>query len=400
MDNTRDCVIVVPELARWSNDFKILSSYLTDSGWQVEIFFPEQKKYKKDWALDDVQKQTIATVQPALTSALPITTRLGRPSVWDLLRTVRVAAYETWRRDDLFILWSAFSLIIFGPWVRILNRKALYLVTGLGATFGRRHIGSLRTKLICLLYRFLFSSNRARVIVHNKEDKQELIEKTGVSAEQVFVTGGCGVDPLEYDFDPTPTVFPERPVILVPSRILRDKGSLEAAEASSILTQRGIKHRMIFTHEPWFGREDSITEAELKQVESYPDVEFIGFQKNMIDVYHAADVVCIPSWYREGLQTSMLETSAAGVPFVACDNVGVRDYVRPSVDALIAQPRDAVSLANKLEELLLNPKMADQLRHSARQRLLDGFTSKHMLEITIKALSELDERIKPVSYDS
>jgi len=281
--------------------------------------------------------------------------------------------------------------------VRLFNRNCLYLVTGLGTQFTQRRQGTLKLKLTCLLYRFLFSSDSAMVIVHNKEDKQELVEKTRVAPQRVFVTGGCGVDPDDYEFDPEPITFPEKPVIIVPSRILRDKGSLEAAEASSILTQRGIKHRMHFTSDLWFGREDSITEAELKQAESYPDVEFIGFQKDMLEVYRSADVVCIPSWYREGLQTALLEASAAGVPIVACDNIGVRDFIRPSVDALVAKPRNAKSLADKLEELLRNPKEADRLRKSARTRLLGGFTSNHMLDVTTRVLAELDPRVKPSS---
>lgn len=395
------CVIVVPSLARWVTDFNAVSSYLADNGWRTEILFPDQKGHRKGWGSEESMKKAAASLHPAVTTRpLRMTTRPVQPSVRDSFITFCIAASETRKHDKLFILWSAFGLILFGPWVRIFNRNSLYMVTGLGSLFGRRRRGTLKLRLTCWLYRFLFSSDRAMVIVHNQEDKQELVEKTGVEAQRVFVTGGCGVDPHDYDFDPEPIAFPERPVIIVPSRILRDKGTLEAAEASSILTQRGIKHRMLFTSNIWFGREDSITEAELKQAESYPDVEFIGFQKDMIEVYRSANVVCIPSWYREGLQTALLEASAAGVPIVACDNIGVRDFIRPSVDALVAKPRNAKSLANKLEELLLNPTEADRLRKSARSRLLGGFTRNHMLDITTRALAELDSRVKPSSCAS
>ena len=395
---TGHCLIVIPSLARWVSDFNVVSSYLADNGWNIEILFPDERGHRKGWASEETMKKAAASLHPALTTRpLRITTRPVKPSIWDSFITFCIAASEARKRDKLFILWSAFGLILFGPWVRLFNRNCLYLVTGLGTQFTQRRQGTLKLKLTCLLYRFLFSSDSAMVIVHNKEDKQELVEKTRVAPQRVFVTGGCGVDPDDYEFDPEPITFPEKPVIIVPSRILRDKGSLEAAEASSILTQRGIKHRMHFTSDLWFGREDSITEAELKQAESYPDVEFIGFQKDMLEVYRSADVVCIPSWYREGLQTALLEASAAGVPIVACDNIGVRDFIRPSVDALVAKPRNAKSLADKLEELLRNPKEADRLRKSARTRLLGGFTSNHMLDVTTRVLAELDPRVKPSS---
>ena len=190
-----------------------------------------------------------------------------------------------------------------------------------------------------------------------------------------------------------PTKFPLRPIIVVPSRILRDKGTLDAAYASQILSKRGVAHEMQFTCEPWLDRKDSITEDELNEVKSFPDVKFVGFQSIIQDMYAKSDVVCLPSWYREGLQTAILESSAAGVPLVVCNNVGVRDFVRPNIDAIVAEPRNPESLADALEQMLSNEKAADEMRVNAHQRFLSGFTSKHMLAITSRALAELDSDI-------
>lgn len=382
------CAIVVPVLPRWVTDFNVVSSSLTDAGWDVEIFYPKPSRSKSGWESHDTVCDAKFELNPLIkTTEMPLQLHVKQFQVLSWIRSIVQAMSAARKRQyDYFILWSAMPTALWGPWLRLFGCNALFLITGLGRNFGHTRRGGLRHKFVCMLYRFILSGKTSRIIVHNKEDKQELVNSVKVDANRITVTGGCGVDPSKFSFNHTRLRFSDRPTILVPSRILRDKGTLDAARASKILSNRNFRHRMVFTSHPVIGRGDALNADELAEAKSAPDVEFIGYQKDIRSSYRSADIVCLPSWYREGLQTAILEAAAMGKPMVVCDNVGVRDFVRPKVDALVVPPRSPEALADKIEEMLSSPEAAEEMRVNARDRFLTGFTKAHMLAVTQKVI--------------
>jgi glycosyltransferase involved in cell wall biosynthesis len=384
------CVIVVPVLPRWITDFGALSTALAGLGWKVRIFHSSPNDLRSGWDSRDTINEARAALPPGVeTCEMPIRLHIRgfAPAAmlraeWQAARTARAC------RKDYFIIWSALPTALWGPWLRLFGCDALYLITGLGRNFGHFRRGTLRHRLTCLLYRFVLGGRRSRIIVHNTEDKQELVTSAGVSPERIFVTGGCGVDPDEFSFDQTPVEFTARPTILVPSRLLRDKGIIEAAHASRILSERGVRHRMVFTSHPVVGRDDALTPEELDEARSAPDVEFVGYQKDMKVCFREAEIVCLPSWYREGLQTAILEAAALGKPLVVCDNVGVRDFFRGDTSGVIVEPRAPAALAGGLQAMLADAGRAEAMRRNAHARLLSGFTKQHMVEITLAVIDD------------
>jgi glycosyltransferase involved in cell wall biosynthesis len=377
-----DIVIVVASLPKW------ISSALAAEGHGVELLYPtDNGRADSGWDSGSAIAAAQRELHPAIIRRRMAFSRNAGPlRLLQLIRLGGLAMRCALRGAGLFILWSAFPVLIFGPPIRLLNRPSLYLVTGLGMHFADRYRGGWRHRLVCGIYRFLFSSPRALVIVHNREDKAELVTATGVAPERVIVTGGCGVDPTLYPYRDC-ALLGREPVILVPSRLLRDKGIMDAARASAMLSARGVAHRMLFTSNPVAGRGDALSAAELDEAARAPGVEFTGFRDQIRDLYAEADVVCIPSWYREGLQTAILEAAAAGCPVVACDNVGVRDFLRPGMDAVVVPPRDPEALADALVRMLGDAALAERMRASAHARMLAGFTQQHMLETTMRALT-------------
>jgi glycosyltransferase involved in cell wall biosynthesis len=318
---------------------------------------------------------------------LPYSWRNGQLSILGAVRgMLKATALAMFNKYALFILWSALPIVVFGPVLRLLNRPTAYMVTGLGGAFSERNKGRLIFRVLCVVYRLVLSGPRSVVIVHNWEDRNILAKLADVDPNRIIVTGGCGVDPDEYPYrgvrEPSAV-----PTILVPGRLLKEKGIIDAAAASGILSARGVRHRMVFTHVRVTGRAEALTEQEFETASSQPDVHFIGYQQSIHELYAETDVVCVPSWYREGLQTALVEAAATGCPIVVCDNVGVRDFIRPEMDGIIAPSRDPAALADCLERMLGNPAMADGMQRSAYRRFLDGFTKRHMLNLTFDAFA-------------
>ncbi len=65
-----------------------------------------------------------------------------------------------------------------------------------------------------------------------------------------------------------------------------------------------------------------------------------------------ADIVSLPSFYREGVPRSLLEGLAMGKPIVTTHTAGCREVVRDGVNGYLVPPRDARAFAEKLRTLM------------------------------------------------
>lgn len=62
-----------------------------------------------------------------------------------------------------------------------------------------------------------------------------------------------------------------------------------------------------------------------------------GYRNDVVDFYHAADIYCLPS-IREGLNVSIMEAMASGLP-VVCGNIrGNKDMIDPGKGGLLCDP--------------------------------------------------------------
>ena len=101
------------------------------------------------------------------------------------------------------------------------------------------------------------------------------------------------------------------------------------------------------------------------------DVCFFGYQRKMRDYYGAADVTVFPS-IREGLGMSALESLAMGVPVIAADNRGTREYMSDGVNGYVCAPRDVDSFASGIRKIMEmtedeRKKMAERCTGSVRK---------------------------------
>jgi glycosyltransferase involved in cell wall biosynthesis len=295
--------------------------------------------------------------------------------------------------EGIFMLWHMVIIVAMGVPLRLMNRKCLFMVTGLGSVLGGKSRTFKWQRAIALpIYRFLFSGKNSRVLTHNTDDKQFLVERTGADPSKIVVTPGCGVDPAVFPFfEEMPANDP--PVILVPARLIHQKGIVDACAASRMLDDRGIRHKMWLTGglEPFYPQL-SISAAELEELKrSTMSALFIGYAKSLVPIYRQCDIVCYPTRYPEGLPTVLVEAAACGRPVVTTDNVGCRDITADGQTGLVAPVNDPVALADALERLIRDVPLRDRLRRNAYARFRDEFTKDIVLQRTLAAFESLGD---------
>lgn len=218
---------------------------------------------------------------------------------------------------------------------------------GLGYTFTEERIKVLRWGLkLCL--KAMVKLSRSLVLVQNHDDQEQLVSEGIVSAGRTRVIAGSGIDLRTYPVQAPPAGVP---IVVLPARMLWDKGIGEFVEAARHLRNKGVNARFALV-----GRRDddnpaSIRQSVLKAWAEEGFVEWWGHRDDMPAVYQTASLVVLPS-YREGLPKVLLEAAASGRATVTTDVPGCRDVVRQNENGLVVPSKSWKALADAIECLI------------------------------------------------
>ena len=91
--------------------------------------------------------------------------------------------------------------------------------------------------------------------------------------------------------------------------------------------------------------------------------------------YALARVFAMTSAY-EGIPRVLMEASAAGLPLIGFDRVGVADVIADGETGYLIPEGDLNDMAQRLVELLENPQTAQQMGQAARQYGYDRFSAE------------------------
>jgi glycosyltransferase involved in cell wall biosynthesis len=163
----------------------------------------------------------------------------------------------------------------------------------------------------------------------------------------------------------------------------------EFMQAAKILKSEGIEARFALVGEP--DRENPAA-ATGDEVASYVEagiVEHWGWRGDIPQVLSAARIVCLPTFYGEGLPKSLLEAAASARAIVATDVPGCREIVRPRQNGWLVPPRDAVALAGALREAITRPDLCDLYGAEGRRIVEREFSLDAVIGETLDVYREL-----------
>ncbi len=246
----------------------------------------------------------------------------------------------------------------------------LYAVSGMGSVFvGRGRRTALLRTMARWLYRRALGHRNARVLVQNGHDRDSL-EQMGAVRDATLIPGS-GVDLSE--FRPQPE-GDGPPLVLLPARMLAEKGVEEFVEAARLLRRRGVSARFQLAGGLDPGNPSAIPESRLRDWHASGHVEWLGHCEDMPRLLADCHIVCLPSYYGEGMPKSLLEAAAAGRAVVTTDHPGCRDAVLPGESAVLVPPRDAVALADALEALVNDPERRLRMGQAGRRLAEERFS--------------------------
>ncbi len=219
----------------------------------------------------------------------------------------------------------------------------------------------------------------AAVITVSEANASYIAAKFGVPRRHIRVIP-CGVDTsyfhppqdrLARESDAKPDAPESPPLIVCVARHEPVKNLGLLLEACAALRDRGVKFRCVLVGDGPCRDELESTRWRLR-LETRVEMPGAALQAAVLAWWQRGHVAALSS-DSEAMPVSLMEAAACGVPAVATRVGGIPELIDHEVTGLLTPPGNASALADSLERLLVNRRLARQMGNAARRRAEEKF---------------------------
>ena len=269
-------------------------------------------------------------------------------------------------KPDLVFNYTVKPNIYGGIAARIKGIPSVAMAPGLGYVFSRKGaMGALLRKF------YVWGLGLAKtVFVLNCSDRECLIKEGLKQDKIVLLKGGEGVNLNRFPFTEGTYLHPR---FLMISRLLYDKGYREfvsvAEKVKALYPDVRFEIAGTINEQNPAGVPKSVVDADVKS----GHIRYLGYIENIEKELSDPDtVVVLPSYYREGMNRSLMEACACGRPIITTNLPGLKELVIKGENGFLVEPRNVDALYEKIIAFLEMP---------AGQRVQMGLESRRVAEI-------------------
>lgn len=273
-----------------------------------------------------------------------------------------------------------------------LGIPCINMITGLGSTF-------IKDDWITRIAQRLYRQSKLWphvVFFQNPDDQSLFVDRGLVSPRAAQRLPGSGVDLEHFSVSELPRS--ERPIFLLISRLLWDKGIGEFVQAARMVKESRPTVRFAILG-PRMGTAPSAVPAEL--LSSWcreGTVEYFGETADVRPFIRDATCIVLPSFYREGIPRSLLEAAAMGRPVITTDTPGCRDAVEHGVTGFLCRAKDTADLARKITDLALLPHDARaEMGRLGHMKMKGSFDHRIVIKKYLTAIDQILGRWAPAT---
>ncbi len=248
-------------------------------------------------------------------------------------------------------------------------------------------------RLVCLLGKGLISPRwqwpqQMRVVFNSRLNQTNALVK-GVPVENSTVIHS-GVDTDTFKFRERKNLN-EPLTIIVPGRIERRKGQLDAIKLLKELLDAGIDTRLKLVGA---GCSDSYAEEILKYTKEHGlqdklELKPMLSHKELVEEYHSADICFFPSYQTIGFSRVPLEAMACGCIVITYGNEGSDEVIVQGKNGFLLEQGNIPQVAEWIRKLLTSPALAQEVLSNARNDIV----ARYSLKQYILAIEEQTHRV-------
>lgn len=264
-------------------------------------------------------------------------------------------------------------------------------LVGLAQVFRSPKIPVLRTRHISapvsnnITSRWLYLQSASHIVTTGEKLRLDLISRLGAESGKI-TSIPTGVDLNRFNRESARSrqimrselELPQDAIVIGIAATIRSwKGHDYLLEAFSEIKQR---HQNIFLVIAGDGPRRTMIEDLIKPQRLQHSVRLLGQRDDIPDILAALDIFVLPSYANEGVPQAILQAMAMELPVVSTDIGAISEAVIDGSTGLMAQPRDALDLAHKIEQLILQPDLRTKFGAAARRHIVDQFSYDRMID--------------------
>jgi len=260
--------------------------------------------------------------------------------------------------------------------------QSIYTLAGLGFLFRST---STAAKIIRIylspLLKLVFLNKNAKIIFQNHDNMQLMIDMKYVHAHGAYLIKSSGVN-LQ-DFTATNLPNDDHPLVLMPTRLVHEKGVQVFVDAARILKSRGINARFEIAGGETKHNPRAITKSEMEHMTADGAARWIGRIHDMPALFQKASIIVYPSYYGEGVPRVLLEACASARPIITTNSPGCRETVIEGKNGYLTPIKDPKSTADAIEILIKNKKIREKMGKESRKIAESEFSIKKITKNTV-----------------
>jgi len=262
--------------------------------------------------------------------------------------------------------------------------RKIFTIAGLGYLYRSDDVKSIVLRhMIWPFLVFAFRRNMTHLIFQNADDRALLIDNSTATVEASSLIKGSGVylDRFEVTQESQQS---EPPLVLMPTRLVHEKGVAVFIEAARILKDKGVNARFEIAGGLTRDNPRAITREEMEAMTKDGAVTWLGRINDIPAKLSEATLIVYPSYYGEGIPRVLLEACAAGRPIITTDHPGCREAVDHESNGLLVPVKDPKATAEAVEMLLANPQHRCEMELKAREKAEKEFDIHEIVRQTLE----------------
>ena len=206
-------------------------------------------------------------------------------------------------------------------------------------------------------------------IIFNSELNRNNARAAGVPIENSTVIHS-GVDTSVFTFKPREKMG--RPLrIIVPGRIERRKGQLDAVHLVKALLDEGIDTRLVMAGSGWMDGyyEEVLTSIRENKVTDHISILPMLTAEELATQYHNADICLFPSHFRTGFSRVPLEAMACGCLVISYGNEGSDEIITDRENGFLTVQCDPLKIIETFKGLITDQEYYRYVSESAARKI-------------------------------
>lgn len=177
--------------------------------------------------------------------------------------------------------------------------------------------------------------------------------------------------------------------ILFTARMVREKGVTVLVDAAERLRSRFEGKAEFWLCGRLTTNPGSLGKDDMEAMCDGNYIRWLGHRDDIAELLKASHIVAFPSYYREGVPKSLIEACAVGRPIVTTDSIGCRDVVEDGYNGYLVPVRDSVALADRLQKLIENEALREEMGQNGRKRAEREFPLEDVVDRHLQLYNRL-----------